>query len=326
MSKPLIAITMGDPAGIGPETIVGAWEAPILHDDCRAIGCGDVAVMRRAVKLVGGLREVIEISSPEETVGHAKAIPCLPCCRDDAARVKPATIDARGGRAAHDALAAAAEFALSDRIDAIVTAPLNKVALHKAGYRYPGHTELLAELCNANNVAMMLYLAPCESLTGRIGLGVVHTTLHLALRDVFDQLTSDRIVTNARLASSFARTLLTEIGIDEPPRIGICALNPHAGEGGLFGDEERRIILPAVERCKADGLSVAGPLPCEGGEVDDLARSDVAPFEVSASSGVKRAAVLVNAGDALGVGEPLDVESPVAVIRYVNQDLHWAAH
>jgi 4-hydroxythreonine-4-phosphate dehydrogenase len=172
--------------------------------------------------------------------------------------VPPCSIDARAGHAAYLALVRAAELALAGRIDAITTAPLHKVALHLAGHDYPGHTELLAELCGVRDFAMMLYLAHDERVRGPAGLGVVHVTLHTALRNVFEQLSVEAIAAKARLADHVMRRLKVAA-----PRIGVAALNPHAGEGGLFGREEIEVIAPAVEQAKAEGLGVYGPLPAD---------------------------------------------------------------
>src|SRR5262249_52817665 len=154
-----------------------------------------------------------------------------------------ATIDSRGGQTAYDALITAARLAIDRHVDGIVTAPLHKAALWQAGHHYPGHTELLAELCGVSDFAMMLFLAR-ESQTADFqnrGIGVVHVTLHMALADVFQHLSTDAIVAKAKL---IGKTMAAINGVR--PRIGVCALNPHAGEEGLFGDEERRIIAPAV--------------------------------------------------------------------------------
>ena len=149
---------------------------------------------------------------------------------------------------------AAVRLALEKQIDGIVTAPLSKAALHAAGHHYPGHTELLAEMCGVNDFAMMLYLPPGEQVRGPVGLGVAHVTLHQSLRSVFADLTPAAIVAKCRLADGVMRRL----GV-ERPRLGVCALNPHAGEDGLFGDEERTIIAPAVAEARPRGLDVAGP-------------------------------------------------------------------
>jgi 4-hydroxythreonine-4-phosphate dehydrogenase len=140
----------------------------------------------------------------------------------------------------------------------MVTAPLNKAALWAAGHRYPGHTEILAELCGVKDFAMMLYLGPDAFQNRSAGLGVAHVTLHTALRDVFKQLSTDAIVAKTHLVHH----VTTQMGV-QCPRIAICALNPHAGEDGLFGDEEQTTIEPAVRRARCDGLNVTGPLPAD---------------------------------------------------------------
>jgi 4-hydroxythreonine-4-phosphate dehydrogenase len=168
--------------------------------------------------------------------------------------VKPGTIDARAGQAAYVAIVEAIELALAGAIDGIVTAPLHKVALRRAGHEYPGHTELLAERCGVRDFAMMLYLGPDEMVRGTAGLGVAHVTLHTALRDVFSQLTTDAIVAKLVLLSEMMGRLK-----GSPPRIGVAALNPHAGDEGLFGNEEERIIRPAVQKAQAMSLDAYGP-------------------------------------------------------------------
>lgn len=256
MNKPLVALTMGDPAGIGPEVIAGAW--PQLHAYCRPLVIGHPAIMKRALALRRTEASVVPISRPEVPAPSPALLPCLAAVADEAASVPPATIDARGGQAAYDALVGAARLALAGQVQAIVTAPLHKAALWQAGHRYPGHTELLAELCGVADFAMMLYLGPGEPLRGPSGLGVAHVTLHTALRNVFGGLTSEAIVSKARLADQvMARLMGTR------PRIGVCALNPHAGEEGLFGDEEQRIIRPAVLAAQTLGLNIAGPYPTD---------------------------------------------------------------
>jgi 4-hydroxythreonine-4-phosphate dehydrogenase len=256
---------MGDPAGIGPEVIAGAWAAPQIHACCRPFVLGHPQVLERAVALRGCPLEVVEIGSPEDALPSPALLPCLAAVSDEALEVPPATIDPRGGQAAYDALTRAAQLALDGRVAAIVTAPLHKTALWHAGHRYPGHTELLAEMCGVRDFAMMLYLRreiPRQdsqpSPTGLPGLGVVHVTLHMALREVFAQLTEDAILSKTRLVD---REMAVLLGVR--PRIGVAALNPHAGEEGLFGDEEQRTIAPAVRRARELGLDVTGPLPCD---------------------------------------------------------------
>jgi len=263
--KPLLAITMGDPAGVGPETIARVWCDPAMHEVCDAVVIGNSAVMQRAVALVGSRAEVVMVKeATRETASGIMRMPCLECGSEDAANVPPSLIDPRGGQAAYDALLKSVELALAGRADGIVTAPLHKAALWQAGHHYPGHTELLAELCGVRDFAMMLYLGPSEAVRGPAGLGVVHVTLHMALRDVFASLSRESILAKIHLADGALRRLRRFHGLDDsPPRIGVAALNPHAGEEGLFGDEERTIIGPAVEQARAEGFDATGPLPTD---------------------------------------------------------------
>ncbi len=200
----------------------------------------------------------MEIKRPCDAEPSADVIPCLASGRDDVLDIAPGTIDARGGQAAYDALLVAARLALAGEVDALTTAPLHKAALWRAGHKYPGHTELLAELCGVDDFAMMLYLGPGVEVRGPAGLAIVHVTLHMALADVFVALSPEAILRKARLVS---RVMAEFKG--SRPRVGVCALNPHAGEEGLFGGEELAIIRPAVERGLAEGLDLAGPLAAD---------------------------------------------------------------
>ncbi len=258
MSKPCIAITLGDPSGVGPETIVGAWKDPVVHECCRPLVVGHPEILWRAVRLLKSRARVIQIESPDEARPSSELIPCLKIGRDDVLDIAPGTIDARGGQAAYDALVAAARLALAGRVDALTTAPLHKAALWRAGHEFPGHTELLAELCGVDDFAMMLYLGPGAAVRGPAGLAIVHVTLHMSLADAISRLSEEAILRKTRL---IARVMAELKG--SRPKVGVCALNPHAGEEGLFGDEERTLIRPAVERAVAEGLDVVGPLPAD---------------------------------------------------------------
>jgi 4-hydroxythreonine-4-phosphate dehydrogenase len=249
---------LGDPSGVGPEIVAGAWARPEVHTWCRPLAVGRPEILRRAVDLWKTGAEVVPVHAPDEIDATVSRIPCLVAGPRDAADAPPGTIDARAGEAAFEAVVAAAQLAIAGRVDAITTAPLHKEALHKAGHFYPGHTELLAELCGVTDFAMMLYLGPGETVHSPAGLAVVHVTLHTALRNVFAGLTEDAVLAKARLAHRFMGRLK-----GSRPRIGVCALNPHGGEGGLFGDEESRAIRPAVERGLREGLDLDGPLPVD---------------------------------------------------------------
>jgi 4-hydroxythreonine-4-phosphate dehydrogenase len=260
-TKPILAVTMGDPAGIGPEVIVRAWADPQVHERVRPLVIGNQEVLARAAKLVGADIKRMQIKSPAEwslSASGPRSMLVIDACGDDAATAPAGTVDARSGEAAYKCVTAAVRLALENQIDGIVTAPLSKAALHAAGHYYPGHTELLAEMCGVKDFAMMLYLPPGEQVRGPAGLGVAHVTLHQSLRSVFVDLTPEAIVTKCRLADGVMRRL----GV-ERPRVGVCALNPHAGEQGLFGDEERTIIAPAVAEASRIGLDVAGPYPTD---------------------------------------------------------------
>lgn len=267
---------MGDPAGVGPETIVGSWQAPALQSGCRRVVVGRTAVLQRAVSLLGLALSVERVTNLDRISGDPLIVPVWECGDEAADQVQPGEVSAAAGSASRDALLQAVDWALAGAVDAIVTAPLNKESLRAAGVRHPGHTELLAERCAASNVAMMLYLPPGRGqVRGPVGLGVIHVTLHTALRNVFDELTQTGIVDRCRLASDFVRQILRSHDLPREPRIGVAALNPHGGENGLFGREELELIGPAVELAGRMGLPVSGPWPCDtlmhraaGGEFD----------------------------------------------------------
>ncbi len=259
-SRPRIAISMGDPAGIGPEVIVAAWPETFVHEICRPFVVGHPEILRRAARLWRLPIQVQEISSPSEAQPSPALLPCLPVCEDEVLQVRPGRVDARAGRAAYQAVVQAAQLVLAGQADALSTAPLHKEALHQAGYDYPGHTELLASLCGVRDFAMMLYLGPDDQIRSPAGLAVVHVTLHTALRQVFDQLTVENVLAKCRLADQFMRRLMPP---GQRPRIGLAALNPHAGEGGLFGHEEKCILQPALQLARQEGLDVQGPLPVD---------------------------------------------------------------
>jgi 4-hydroxythreonine-4-phosphate dehydrogenase len=247
---------MGDPSGVGPETIVGAWGDPALHAAARPLVVGHPEIMRRAADLLSSDVRIEEIAAPEDARPHPQRIPVLTGCSDDVLDTKPATVDPRCGQAAYDCLLSATELALAGRVDAITTAPLNKAAMHQAGIEYPGHTEILAELCGVDDYAMMLYLRREDDQTR--GLGVVHVTLHMALWDVFSHLSSGAILAKTQLIDR----VMTDLN-GQRPKVGVCALNPHAGEQGSFGDEEQTMIRPAVLRARDAGIDVTGPLPAD---------------------------------------------------------------
>jgi 4-hydroxythreonine-4-phosphate dehydrogenase len=255
--RPLVALTMGDVAGVGPEVIARAWGESPLRSLARPIVIGSRAVLERAIRHVGSDLTVHAITDPAAADPSAHVIPCLDPTGDDLADVEPGLVSARAGRAAYDYLIAAIDLALAGRVDAITTLPLNKESLRLSGVEHPGHTEILAERCGAAEHAMMLYLDhPTEGATG---LAVLHVTLHVPLRAIFDLLTIDRVAAKIRLADEFLPPLLD----GRAPRIAVAGLNPHASENGLFGDEEELIIGPAVDQARAEGTDVVGPIAAD---------------------------------------------------------------
>jgi len=253
---------MGDAAGIGPEVVVAAWSRPEVEATVLPLVVGHPEVLRRAVQLLRRDAEVVEfdasIVSRGQWAADTRTIACLKACDDDVLEVPPGAVDRRAGEAAYQCICAAFRLVKEGHADGIVTAPLSKAALHAAAHFYPGHTELLADLCDVRDFAMMLYMPPGGAVRGPAGLGVAHVTLHQALRSIFHDLNTAAIVVKCRLADSVMRRL----GVARP-RLAVAALNPHAGEEGLFGDEEQEIIAPAVEAARAAGLDVSGPFPTD---------------------------------------------------------------
>lgn len=262
MTKSLIAVTMGDPAGIGPEIIVRSWTDPRLGE-LRRVVVGSPQVIQRASELLNSKLVVRTVGDPADEVDPRREIAVLPIAIPANDLTASRRVDRACGEAAFQSLELAARLAIDGQVSAIVTAPINKQALDLAGHHVPGHTELLADWCGAKQFAMMLYLPAGAGVAGELGLGVVHTTLHIPLRQVVLNLNAEAILEKCELAVEFVRALLAHNGLRRSERIGVAALNPHAGEGGLFGDEERRIISPAVEAAHARGWHVTGPLPTD---------------------------------------------------------------
>ncbi|TXT23498.1 MAG: 4-hydroxythreonine-4-phosphate dehydrogenase [Planctomycetota bacterium] len=262
MSRPLptIALTLGDVAGIGPEVVVRACADLRVSAACQPVIVGHPDVVRRAITHADLKFEVADVAQPDESPPLGK-IACWnpPNAPNDVDDVPPGHIDARAGRAAYEYLVAAAKAALAKQVAAITTAPLSKAALHLAGKKYPGHTEILAEVCGVREFGMMLFLPSGNAVKSPHGLGVVHVTLHTSIRSVPDLLTTTGVAEKIELIDSFMR----RVGC-VAPRIAVCALNPHAGEEGIFGDEESRIIAPAVQTVLGQGrINVTGPLPAD---------------------------------------------------------------
>lgn len=256
--RPLVGLTMGDVAGIGPEVIARAWSESTLRTLARPLVIGSVEVLQRAIQCVSGQAKVIPIQQPEEAEPTATSIPCLDPTDLDLRDIEPGQSNPKAGRAAFEFLDKAIDLALDGRIDAITTLPLSKESLRAAGVPHPGHTEILAERCGAKEHAMMLYVGPPIG-SDVAGLGVIHATLHVPLRKVFDLLDTPQVLAKIALADRALRPLTG----GRAPRIGVAGLNPHAGEGGLFGDEEITIIAPAVKEARTLNLDAHGPIAAD---------------------------------------------------------------
>ena len=263
---PRIALTLGDVAGIGPEVIARALCDPELWTWCQPVVVGHPAILQRAFTRLRekyssepcfSRLECVEVPGPGAPVAEG-TIPCWNPAGEAVLEVPLGQLDARAGRAAYDYLVAATRAALRGEIQAITTAPLNKAALHLADLDYPGHTEILAEECSIREFGMMLYLPASQRVWGQYGLGVVHVTLHTSVRSVPDIITREGVAEKIELMHRFLR----RIGCAEP-RVAVSALNPHGGEGGLFGDEESRVISPGVELAASRGFDATGPLPAD---------------------------------------------------------------
>jgi 4-phospho-D-threonate 3-dehydrogenase / 4-phospho-D-erythronate 3-dehydrogenase len=256
-----VVITLGDPTGIGPEIVVKALSNPQIYQHCSPIVIGRPNILRRAVELLGVDSQVVEAGEDLREEPTPSRIVCFTSGHASADDAPAGKVDARGGQAAYDFLLSGTRLVLDNRADAIVTAPLHKGALHAAGHSWPGHTELLADLCGVKEFAMMLYLPPNQAgRGGAAGLGVIHVTLHMAMRDIFRHLTTSAIDQKIQLAHGAFTKFRVALGLPPSPALAVAALNPHAGEGGLFGDEEARMIAPAVEMARSRGWNVQGPL------------------------------------------------------------------
>ena len=247
MSLPIIGITMGDPAGVGPEVIAKALGHHTGYEVCRPVVIGDARRLELAADIVQVSKRIRPINNLDEAAFHNAEIDCLDL------RIIPeetpfGELSAICGEAAFRYLERAIQLALELRIDAICTAPLNKEALHLAGHRYPGHTEILAELTGTQEVSLML-VGP--------KLRIIHVTAHLGLVEAIRRIDVGLV---ERTIARGRETTLTAV----EPRIGVCGINPHAGENGIFGDgEEEEKIRPAVRACQERGWLVEGPLPAD---------------------------------------------------------------
>ncbi len=240
-----LAITMGDPGGIGPEVVLKALSSPEIRKLCVPIVIGDASVVEEALALLKVPLKLRIIKSSKEAGTARHSIDLIHQATKKKFRKKRPT--AEGGGACADYIIKAIGLALNKRVDGIVTAPISKEGLKMAGFRWPGHTEMLSELTKTKDYAMMLVGG---------SLRVILVTIHTALKDVPDLITKQKILKTIRLAKKACDML----GIKKP-KIAVAGLNPHAGEAGIFGDEEMRLIIPAMKKALVEGIHASGPYP-----------------------------------------------------------------
>jgi 4-hydroxythreonine-4-phosphate dehydrogenase len=248
-SLPIIAITMGDPAGIGPEIIIKGWQEERFSGICRPLIIGDLQILQEMAENLQTDVKLEGISSINENIYPGDSLRVLDLKNVPRKDIRIGKISAAAGRAASEYIFKAVDLALSRKVHGIATAPINKEALNLAGYPYPGHTELLGELTNTEDYAMMM-----------VGekLRVVLVTTHLPLRDVCTKITYQLVSKIIKLThgSMHCFDIISQ-------RIALAALNPHGGEGGLFGQEEKQCLIPAIEDAQRSGIDITGPYPAD---------------------------------------------------------------
>jgi len=244
---PILAITMGDPSGIGPEIAAKVFAIPELYQMCRPLLTGNAQIMRSILSIAHADLKVITIKSPQEALFQYGTMDVIDLPVENPEAIEFGKISVASGDIAFRSVKKAIELALAGEIDGTVTNPLNKAAIHEAGHHFSGHTEIYAHYTNSPKYAMLLADEKIK---------VIHVSTHVSLRKACDLVKTDRVLETIRLLNEG----LYMIGI-ESPRIGVAGLNPHAGDEGLFGDEEIKEIAPAVELAKKEGIAVEGPFP-----------------------------------------------------------------
>ena len=244
----IIALTLGDPAGIGPEIIVKAFKDELLSVDNQILVIGDAELLKKTAKQIAPEILIHPVTSPQEGWYKTCTIDVIDLNNVPVALPmgKPST---EGGKASYEAIQKAVELALKDEVTAITTAPINKQSLHMAGHTFPGHTELLGHLTDSKNPSLMM--------EGN-SLRVVLVTTHLALDQVKSQITEEKVLQSIRQTNAWLQKHVKEI-----PSIAVVGLNPHSGDGGIFGQEETEFILPAIKTAQQEGIQASGPYPAD---------------------------------------------------------------
>jgi 4-hydroxythreonine-4-phosphate dehydrogenase len=244
----IIALTLGDPAGIGSEIIVKAFQDELLPIDNQILVIGDAEVLRRTAKQIAPEILIHPVTSPQEGFYQSCTIDVIDL-KNVSETLPMGRPSKEGGKASYEAIQKAVELALKDEVTAITTAPINKKSLHMAGYTFPGHTELLGYLTDSKNPILMM-----ESDS----LRVVLVTTHLPLDQVKSQITEEKVLQSIQQTNAWLQKHVTDI-----PSIAVVGLNPHCGDGGIFGQEETDFILPAIKTAQQEGIQASGPYPAD---------------------------------------------------------------
>jgi len=247
--RPLIGISVGDPAGIGPEITAKALSLLELYEICRPLVVAEAEMIKEAIQFSNLDLSIHSVSSPKEGLYQHGTIDLLDLKNIDGKKIKHKTISAEYGRASFEYIKKVIELAMAREIDATVTGPISKEAINLAGFHYSGHTEIYGEFTGTKDYAMMLIHEQFR---------VIHVSTHVSLREACERVKKDRIYRVIWLGYD----TLKRLGIEEP-RIAVAGLNPHAGEGGLFGREEIEEIIPAIQEAQKHGLNVEGPIPSD---------------------------------------------------------------
>ncbi len=248
-NKPILGITMGDPAGIGPEIAVKAFGHKDIYKICRPLIIGDVSVLSQTAKLLRSKIKVLSIKNINEAKFHPGTMEVYDLKNVNLKKLKLGKVSAMAGHAAFEFIKTAIQLALDNKIDGTVTGPIHKKAINLAGHHFSGHTEIYAHFTKTKNYAMML-------VEGK--MRVIHVTTHVSLRQACDLIKKKRVLDVIILANNACEKL----GI-KSPKIAVAGLNPHSSDGGLFGWEEKKEIIPAIKAAKKMGINAEGPIPSD---------------------------------------------------------------
>lgn len=245
--KPIIGITMGDPAGIGPEIIARVLSQQAIYEKCRPIVVGDATAIKLGIGIAGVNLNVYSVQSVADAKFKFGKIDVFDLQNVDIDNLKMGKISSTAGKAAFEAIKTVIQLAMENKIDATVTTPIHKEAINLAGFRFPGHTEIYAHFTNTKDYAMLL---------ADKNFRVIHVSTHVPVQDICRYVKRERIMKVIHLLNDACLSL----GINTP-KLGVAGLNPHASDGGLFGEEEKNEIEPAVRQAQSEGIQVEGPIP-----------------------------------------------------------------